>query len=403
MSNENKKMNVNFFYFILIILFLQKNSFAESTSFDLSQSINSFSVSLYKELSKDKDSIVVSPFSIHSALTLASFGADKNTANEIDRVLFLDKTDKNLNSKVKALNQSLEVSEDGNELNIANQIFLNSNYKLLDTYLELVSSIFNISPKSLDFINETEASRLFINDWVLNKTNKRIINLIPEGLLSPLTRAVIVNAVYFKADWESPFNRSETKKEMFKTYSNSDFEIDFLNKTNNAKYIENSTYQYLEIPYKGNKFTLAIILPRDQKTFKEVEGNLNNDFISSLNNESQTHLVKFSIPKFKLDYSKSLSSILKKMGMPSAFTANLADFSKMTLEKDLYISEVLHKAFIEIDEKGSEAAAATAVMMTRKSAPMKFEIPKVFNANRPFIFFIKEENEKTMLFLGRFS
>jgi serpin B len=284
---------------------------------------------------------------------------------------------------------------------MANRLWGQNGFQFRADYLEFVEQKFAAPLGQLDFVNSSEPSRKTINDWVSDKTHERIKDLLPQGSISSETRLVLTNAIYFKADWKHEFAKQLTKDQAFTTPGGSRVNVPLMSLEKSLPYMEDENVQVVELPYKSSDLSMVVILPKQVDGLPEVESSLSfeqlSQWVSSLSQEK----VELSLPKFKLECEFSLSSALKQLGMPKAFSAG-AEFGGMTSEAELRISDVVHKAFVEVDEKGTEAAAATGVIMATRAAPIASQ-PKVFRADHPFLFLIRQQQSGAVLFLGRFS
>ena len=264
-------------------------------------------------------------------------------------------------------------------------------------YLKTVSVNYGAAMRLLDFINNPDPSRLVINSWVSDQTNSRIQDLLSPGTISDSTRLVLTNAIYFKAQWADTFQKGSTYDQMFYPKGDSML-VKFMHRKAFCKYIANSELSALELPYKGNNLSMLFILPQQGKT-ASVESGLSSDLISGLTGSMQQTMVYVAIPKFKFTTSStSLGQVLGALGMVSAFS-DMADFSGIDGTRLLRISDVIHKAFVAVDERGTEAAAATAVIMIAGSAFNPN--PVFFTLDRPFIFLIRDNTSGTVLFMGK--
>jgi serpin B len=255
--------------------------------------------------------------------------------------------------------------------------------------------------KDVDFIDNAkrEIARREINVWVEQKTNDKIKNLLGPGDLTSLTRLVLVKAIYFYGDWDNPFEKSASKPYEFNLADGTKITVPFMNRQDHYKYYEDSKIQAIEITYKDNKASMVIFLPAKQIPITDFEKVFDYQYYIEVVGSFKDSDVQLAVPKFRSTFKLNLNSILSEMGMPMAFSDN-ADFSGMTGKRDLYISEVIHQAFINVDEKGTEAAAATAGIMKITSAPNPAEL-KIFVADHPFIFCIKDNSSGTILFMGK--
>jgi serpin B len=284
------------------------------------------------------------------------------------------------------------------QLNIANAVWARQGLPLLREYLDVIAQNYGAGIQLADFVNQSEAIRREINDWVSGKTNDKIQDLIPAGMLTPDTAMVLVNAIYFKGDWLYQFDPNETHDAPFHLLNGSDVQVKMMSQTlSGVPYTQGNGYQAIELPYQGETAAMDIIVP-DEGQFNEFESTLEieklNEILAGMQPSAGLDL---GLPKFDFTTEFRLSDHLIAMGMPDAFNGN-ADFSGMTGERGLFIDEVLHKAFVAVDEEGTEAAAATAVIMKESAMPMS-DISLVID--RPFIFVIRDLRSGQILFVGR--
>ena len=343
-----------------------------------------------------------SPFSISTALAMVYAGALNETALQMSNTLNFDLSVK-FHSKYKHLLDKMNAGTDGKiKLKIANGLWAQQNFKFLDSYFGIVKSNYHSELKNVDFEAdiERETTRKEINSWVERNTNNKIKNILSQHDLNALTRLVLVNAIYFYGDWETPFKNSSTIRNKFSLMDGTHTIVPFMNQKGQYNYYEDSKIQAIEIPYTDNKASMVIFLPNTTTGIsalgKSFDFNYYQDIIESLQNTD----VRLSLPKFKIDFKIELSNALSQMGMPLAFSPDSADFSGMTGKPNLCISKVIHKAFINVDEKGTEAAAATAVVMTMTMSPRPSEA-KIFDADHPFLFLIKDNTTGSILFMGK--
>lgn len=363
---------------------------------------NRFAFDLYQELIKNENgNIFFSPFSISTALAMTYAGADQNTANEMANTMHFDENIPSFHLNYgKYLNQ-LETNAKGNiQLRIANRLWGEKTYELKSSFIDLNKKAYDSPLQKVDFVHNYESSRVQINNWVEEKTEDRIKDLLPPGSITTDTRLVLTNAIYFKGDWLYQFKKGNTKPRKFYTSAKKSNETQFMNFKGGLNYFENDGYKMLRLPYKGNKQSMVLVLPNKVEDLNRIEKVQNPKMFNQVFWANKPEVI-VSIPKFKLTQPLGLKNYLKQMGIQEAFTDG-ANFSKMTPSNDLYISDVVHKAFIEIDEKGTEAAAATAVVMQIESAmPSRPEKPKEFIADHPFLFYIIDNETKAILFMGR--
>lgn len=254
----------------------------------------------------------------------------------------------------------------------------------------------------MDFVGDTENSRSTINRWVEAQTNNRIKDLLPPGTVTPLTRLVLTNAIYFKGTWQTPFNKSSTKPVEFNLSATDKIKSDMMYRSAHMLYAETDQLQAVELPYQGDRLTMIVLLPLKKEGLADVEASLSAESLTALIAKRKSAKVNLTLPKIKTTYTASLSKTLSALGMVDAFNEGKADFSGIDGTRELSISAVIHKAFCEINEEGTEAAAATGVVMVTKSAaPVKEPPPIEFKADHPYLYLIRDTQTGSILFLGR--
>jgi len=364
---------------------------------------SAFAFSLYGQLKDQKGNIFFSPYSISTALAMTYLGARGTTASEMAKVLHFTLDQKALHPAFGALIKDLNDrgSKETYELVVANRLWGQKGYRFIKAFLDDEKKYYGSSLEELDFRKETEKSRVAINTWVEKQTRDKIRDLIQKGILTPETSLVLTNAIYFKSPWEEAFMERLTKKEPFSLNRNKKIEVPMMNRTAHFGYGKTGDIEIAEIPYQNGELSMVVLLPRHVEGLSKVEASLTYDKLRAMLMTMASKKLQLALPKFKTTSSFSLGGTLKKMGMNSAFTFGPADFSGMDGTRKLYISEVVHKAFVDVNEKGTEAAAATAVVMRAGSAaPMKEEILP-FKVDRPFIFLITDRKSGSILFMGR--
>jgi len=356
-------------------------------------SVNAAGFNLYKALGKElSGNLFFSPYSISSALAMTYAGARGETAEQMQKTLSYPSREETpplfafLQQKMNEITQSGEI-----ELFPANALWPQKGEPLRADYLATINEFFHAKITPLDY-TQPEKARTTINAWVEKQTQNLIKNLIPAGLLNAATRLVLVNAIYFKGAWEHPFNPKSTHSRSFFCADGTTNTVPTMTQTGSFGTAETASFQALELPYKGDQLSMLILLPKPSSNLQKLEKEITPKQISQLAFQSEQTMI--SLPRFKLETSFQLSQTLNKMGMPLAFS-DKADFSGMDTQNPLFISEVLHKAFVEVNETGTEAAAATAVLMQRTC------LPSFFRVNRPFLFLIRENSTGTILFMGR--
>jgi len=280
--------------------------------------------------------------------------------------------------------------------NIVNAIWGQKDYEFLPAFLDVLAENYGAGLRILDFIAETEKSRLAINNWVSHQTQGRIEDLIPPGAIGALTRLVLTNAIYFNAAWNYPFDKKMTADGLFYLLDGGQVTVPMMKQTESFGYTEGEGYQAVELLYDGDELSMVVLLPEDGE-FEVFEEGLQAQQVCDIISGLQSTEVTLTMPKFEFDSEFSLKDTLAGMGMPIAFSGG-ADFSGMTGIRELAISDVVHKAFVAVDEAGTEAAAATAVIMELTAVP---EPPVEVTMDRPFIFLIRDIDTGAILFVGR--
>jgi serine protease inhibitor len=366
---------------------------------------NAFAIELYQHLKNTPGNLFFSPYSISTALAMTYAGARANTEKQMATTMHFGLDQNKFHAAFGEFQSRLnEYEKKGDiKLEVANSLWLQKDYMFLPAFLEETKK-YNAGLNYVNFKSETEKARFAINTWVEKKTNDKIQNLIVPGVLNASTELVLANAIYFKGKWATPFDSSITKNTPFFGISNDSVMVPMMHKAGHEfGYMENSDAECLEMPYAGNHLSMVIILPKNKTGLNKLE----NAFTEEIFNTWIKSLVKEKVivffPKFKALKSFSLTKELQVMEMRDAFN-NTADFSGMTGTKDLFISDVIHKAFIDVNEEGTEAAAATAVIMTRGARPqMMPKIPPTFRADHPFLFLIRDTTSGAILFMGRIT
>jgi serpin B len=265
--------------------------------------------------------------------------------------------------------------------------------------LNLIETDYGGCLNEVDFVTAAEAARKTINDWVENQTNSKIKNLIPEGVLDSMTRLVLTNAIYFKGNWARQFKKERTQNVPFTLLNGNKVDVPMMSQTADFNYIQTESFQGLELPYVNNELSMIILLPKNSNGLPELEGTVTINNLSKWLNELRKREVIVFVPKFKMTSQFGLADVLKAMGMTNAFVPDVADFSGINGKRDLFISAVIHKAYVEVNEEGTEAAAATGVVMKLTSAGPT-QTP-VFRADHPFLFVIRDNHSGSILFIGR--
>jgi serine protease inhibitor len=364
---------------------------------------NAFAFALYGQLRNRNGNLFFSPESISTALAMAYAGARGDTASEMAKTLHFTLPQQHLNPAMGALLSDLNAVHDGHQLSVANALWAQQGYTFLDDFLQLLKTDYGAGLNQVDFKGATEAARLTINRWVEQKTQDKIKDLLQPGTLAPSTRLVLTNAIYFKGDWQTQFDKAQTRDEDFYPSQLQTKQVAFMHRADSFSYFDGGTFQVLEIPYKSKELSLIVLLPKDRSGLPALEQSLTasntQQWLSQL---VQRDKVIVALPKFKSTQQFELGATLGAMGMAQAFSGS-ADFSGMTGKRDFAISEVIHKAYIDVNEEGTEAAAATAVGFRALAMRGPVEQPPVFRADHPFIFLIRDNRSSSILFMGRMA
>jgi len=357
-----------------------------------------FAMKMHQELSSKEGNLFFSPYSISSALGMTYAGARNNTEKEMKVALHFPGGRDELCKSFGELQEGLNAIQKAGDikLSIANAIWAQKSYPFLSGFTSLVQEEYKSKIFLADFVSKAETERKVINTWVEKQTNDKIKNLIPMGVLDGLTRMVLVNAIYFKGDWASQFKESDTRERDFYVSAEKKVKAKMMYQQGKFRLTEDADAQALEMPYKGDRLSMLVLLPKQKDDIGRLEKALTAEKLRDLVAKLRKTTVEVTFPKFKVETGYDLIPPLQSLGMKDAFIRK-ADFSGMDGTKHLFISAILHKAFVEVDEKGTEAAAATAAVMALSSAPMH---PR-FNADHPFLFLIRDNTTGSILFMGR--
>jgi len=363
-----------------------------------------FGLELYARLADRTDgNLFFSPLSLSEALAMTYGGARGETARQMAETFHFTLPPDRLHPAFNALDLHLGALGEGGEpdafqLRVVNQLWGQTGYDFLAEYLDLISANYGAGMRLLDFAADQEASRLAINDWVAEQTRDRILDLLPAGSITALTRLVLTNAIDFKASWQTQFDPDFTRPGPFHRLGGSVAEADLMRVEADLSYAEGEGWQAVELPYEGGQVSMVILLPAEG-TFAAFEAGLDAARLAAALEALSPDRVALAMPKFTFTTGFEVGELLAAMGMPDAFDESRADFAGIEPRNELYITRVVHKAFVGVDEKGTEAAAATAVVMDgRTSVPPE---PRVVTLDRPFLFLIRDVETGAVLFLGR--
>jgi serpin B len=361
--------------------------------------VNGLAMKLYDRLAVSGENLCFSPYSVSSAFAMAYAGAAGETAAELSGVFGFEE-DIHRSNKLLMRN-ILGAPEDAGELVAANSIWPRRDYKILAPFLKTVKENYEAEIRPQDFKDNAEAARSEINKWIDGKTRGKIQDLIPDGALNSATAMVLANAVYFKAGWLSQFSEDATETAEF--YADPDVvsPVSLMKNTEAYEYFENDLIQAVKVPYLRGAYSMTLMLPKERRGIGALEKSLVSGSQDAVMNDMERRLVELYIPRFKIESMFSLNRAIGGLGAPSAFIPSVADFSGINGRRDLFISDAVHGAFISVDEKGTEAAGATAVIARTSSIMLDSAEPVIFRADHPFLFFIKDEMSGAILFMGK--
>jgi serpin B len=362
-----------------------------------------FALDLYAHLGATPGNLFFSPYSISTCLAMTYAGARGDTEVQMGRVLHFGQDNPSVHASFAQLQQQLTAlgQQPGIEFEIANALWTHKGEPFLPAFLKTATHDYQADIKQRDFATDADAVRREINAWVAQETRDKIQEILPPDSLNELTRLVLANAIYFKGAWNNPFATSSTSTQPFHLSLNRQVDARLMDQTGVVRYAENPDFQALELRYKGEA-SMTILLPRQIEGAGQLEKKLTPAFLDRMASQMTMREVSIKLPRFKMESSFKLNETLAKMGMPDAFARDRANFSGINgMRRDLYISDVFHKAWVEVAEEGTEAAAATAVhMMARGARPPP---PPEFRADHPFIFLIRDTPSGSLLFMGRMA
>ena len=371
------------------------NATAESV-ISLINSLNDFSFNFYKHISlSEEDNIFFSPYSIFVALSMAYEGAKENTSNEMQKVLNVLQNDSVTLGTFGKVYNLLNQNQRGYTISTANAFWAHEDYQFLKDYLYLLKNYYMAEANELDFAKNVEAAET-INNWIEEKTHDKIKDMIDSSMLSEMTKLVLTNAIYFKGFWANPFDPDNTFENDFELLSKNTVRVEMMSQESDFNYTETDDLQILELDYAGNDLSMIIILPKEND-ISVAESAINIQNLSNWKNDFYQLEINVEIPKFKFEKKYILNDLLKEMGIIDAFLPGAADFSGMDGTRYLYLGTALHQSFIDVNEEGTEAAAATAIIMEATAIPEY----KEFIADHPFIFLIQHKETGAILFMGK--
>lgn len=375
----------------------------------LADNTSKFAAAFYQQIRQKEGNIIYSPFSISLALSMTLAGAETTTEEAMMEALQYSLPENQVHPAFNALLLAIEASEqekpeesEGSEfqLNIANSIWGQSGYPFMSDFLDVLARYYGAGMYNVDYITNPKAARELINQWIEDETENKIQDLIPPGAINELTRLVLANAIYFNGSWRFPFDEDATLPAPFQLLDGSEATVDMMKLSGESlAYSAGDGFQAVQLPYLSPDFVMTLLVP-DEGKFINFEEGLDAEKIQEISTDLMWQLVNLEMPKFDFETSTNAKEPLSALGMAEAFQSDAADFSGITDVEDLFISDVLHKATITVDEEGTEAAAATVVIIRAESAPEPEE-PISLVIDRPFLFMIQHQPTGTILFMGR--
>jgi len=367
---------------------------------------NGFALGLYAHLRQREGNLFFSPYSIHSALAMTSAGARGQTAAQILAALQVKDHGSLHTASAAFMRQLNEQAASGAtefyRLAVANALWSQGGFDINADFARLLDTHYGASLREVDFIRESEAARRQINDWVAQKTNDKIQDLIPPGMLTSLTRMVLTNAIYFRSNWAQRFPKDATRDDTFHLGGGRTATVPMMHQQKRFGYMQTDRFQAVELPYTGNRLSMLVLLPREVDGLAALERELSAPMLADIIKQLRGREVAVALPRFQFSAQFAMKPTLREMGIVDAFVPDAADFSGISTAQKLFVQDVVHKAFVAVDEEGTEAAAATGVVFGVTAAPMPQE-PVVFRADRPFLFVIRHNTTGQILFLGRVS
>ncbi|MBM4072617.1 MAG: serpin family protein [Planctomycetes bacterium] len=377
----------------------EKSAVAPAVVTALAKGNNAFAFDLYGKLAAKDGNLFFSPFSISTALGMTYAGARGDTAAEMARTLHFSR-DEAPHSAFRGLLAQINEKrkKPAYALSVANALWGQKDFGFLPDFINLTGAEYGAGLRQVDFVNATETARKLINDWVEDRTQHKIKELLKPGILDADTRLVLTNAIYFKGLWASQFKKSATRDDTFKTSATETVKVPMMQQTGDFPYFESEDMQLVQLPYEGKDVSMIVVLPRKVDGLPALEKQLTSARVAGWIGKLAPREVNLALPRFKMTAEFSLKKVLSDLGIPSAFIPGKADLTGMNgTGQRLFISAVVHKAFVDVNEEGTEAAAATAVVAKTTSA----RLTHVFKADHPFVFLIRDNRSGSVLFMGR--
>lgn len=364
---------------------------------------NAFAIDLYGQLRGRSGNLFFSPESISTALAMTYAGARGQTAEEMAKTLHFTLPPDRLHPAMGALLNDLNAAHTGYRLTVANALWAQQGYTFLGDFTGLMKSDYGAGFNQVDFKGAPDAARSTINHWVEEKTQDKIKDLLGPGSVGASTKLVLTDAIYFKGDWDEQFEKAQTKDEDFHVSASQTIKAPLMHRGGRFNYFDGTTFRALEIPYKSDELSMIVLLPNDVGGLAALEQSMTAENTRQwLSQLRPVQKVILTLPRFKMTQQFGLAGTLRAMGMGTAFDENTADFSGMIGDRKpgLFISAVIHKAYVDVNEEGTEAAAATGITM-HAAAAMRPQPPVVFRADHPFVFMIRDNRSEAILFMGR--
>jgi len=364
----------------------------------IGQPCNRFALDMYHQLSMErKGNLFFSSYSLYELLSMLDLGAEGETEKQIAKILYLQKNREKHYLYISHLHENLlSLGKSGISLLIANALFADKSQDISPEYQKELKKYYSAKIFSLDFRNNRDNACTKLNKWISAKTKGKINGMLKPDSIPDLISLYLVNAIYFKGDWRSKFKKRNTIRSSFNCLNKGKIEVPTMYQQNNYFYAENDEMQFLGMRYKGKAVSMGIVLPRKKVEFSKFEKEFDISKLQEIVTKASFKSVKVFLPKFKFGSDMKLAESLKSLGIVNAFEVKSANFSKIC--PDIYVNKVLQRAKIEVNETGATAFAATFADEECFGAPPK---PKIFRANRPFLFFIQDRSNKTILFMGR--
>jgi serpin B len=366
---------------------------------------DTFAANLYGHLAPQPGNLFLSPYSIATTLGMAYAGARGQTAEQMASTLHFTLDRDKLLDAFRGLTRHLNAAGRSRkyELHVANALWGQKGYPFHEQYLRTTMHAFGAGLREADFAHSSEEARQTINRWVEDETRKKIMDLLPPGSVNATTRLVLTNAIYFKAAWSQPFSKKGTKQQQFHVSASESLPVPMMHDSKELLYFEDRDFQLLALPYQNNELSMLVLLPRKIEEIGNIEKRLTGEQLEQWRSSQRLYEVDLALPKFKFTSRFGLKETFSAMGMPLASSPGAADFSGMCSPEKLWIDEVIHNAFVDVNEEGTEAAAATAAVMVTAALQRPPKPRATFRADHPFIFVIRDNQTGAILFMGRVS